>query len=446
MPKRQEPEPLVQRIRDQLAIPTEVPTADVWLPMPRGSDIKSLVERAWAANPAVGKARANVLTAMADLGLIDPTMLPRVEGIANRLVSKDPAQSQVDRTETRVILRTSWDIDLWGINRLQRQARLAALESAIAEGHRVLLDLATNVVRSLLEYERFQILSATTREELVAIGLNLKELDQRVSLGTADSIEADKLRSEQDEIEAENVRLEVECTIQREVIHTLLGRQGEIPPLPNNVLDSLAVGSVSYTVGSCLRRPEVRSAELAIWRDGASLEAARRAILPSFSLTADIGLVAAVPGDVVSMGMGAWQVLGSLTLPLLDAGSYKNRWVRVRADLKRSESVYAEALAEGLDRLARGQVTLIAFNRRIDALQKASTSATLVATEVSHRISAGTADVLQYLDATRRALTLRRNVIELRYAMASVWVELQGQVAAPPTDNFTQRCDELLIP
>ena len=108
--------------------------------------------------------------------------------------------------------------------------------------------------------------------------------------------------------------------------------------------------------------------------------------------------------------------------------------------------MYAEALAEGLDRLARGQVTLSAFDRRLVALQKASTSATLVATEVSHRITDGTADALQYLDATRRALTLRRNAIELRYAMASVWVELQGQVAAPPTEIFTQRCNELLIP
>ena len=383
---------------------------------------------------------------MADLGLIGPSLLPQLDAVASRLASKDSKPFLNRREESRIGLRVSWELDLWGITRLRREALVSALDVAVASGQRVLLDLSSEMIRALLDHERSAALAALNRDEAAAITSTLSELDRRVALGVIDSIEAAQLRSELDELQAEIVRLDSDARNQRELIHTLLGRQGELPPLPQEVLARLPVASASFTVAACLRRPEVRAAELAVQRDGASLEAARRSILPSFSLSADAGLAAVIPSRVLASGTGAWQFLANATLPLLDAGTYKYRWMRARAELRRSEAAYAEALAEGLDRLARGQTLLIAYAERREALERALASANAVADEIAKRITAGTVDVAQYLDATRRALRLRRAALEARYDSASIWVDLQAQVAAPPVAGFTERCDELLLP
>ena len=445
IPHRVDPDAVLAGVRSSNGVEPTIAVVPPWIPSDADAVI-ALIDTGLAKNPRVIEAQAGVLIALADLGLIDPDLLPKLDLAARTGVRRDDDVNAEPLNRARIQLRASWEIDLWGIGRLKRQARLAALESSVADGRRILCDLTGEIIKALLEIERLDRLIVLIEDEVTALNKQTQETDSRIAQGIIDSMDGDQLHSELDATRAEAVRIKAERSSQHELLVTLLGRGNPMPRLPTGMIDILSHTRPEIPVSACLLRPETKAAEMAVVRDGAEVEAVRRSILPTLSLSADVGRVAASPGSVFSSGVPLWQAGLDATMPVLDAGSYRSRWIRARAGMRRSESVYARAIADGLDRLLRDQNDLKAFTERISSLEQSYASAERFSLKLAERIQTGTMDTLTYLDARRRALAAQRSLIETRYAEAKTLVGLFIDLGVPATADSDRAFDAILLP
>jgi NodT family efflux transporter outer membrane factor (OMF) lipoprotein len=327
-----------------------LPTLDWWRKF-RSAELTRIVEEARESNLDVAAAIARIVQADAQARLAGAPLLPLIDfnGDTTRSRSSqtltrgntnpntlDPnsgssrasaaaagrAPSDQVRSNVRMTLNASWEIDFWGKNRALLRA---AEETAVATRYAREVVTLTTIVAAATAY--FQVLASqdrlkAARENLESANRVLALIKQRTAAGTASDLEVAQQESVVATVRAAIPPLQQILTQNRNALAVLMGRSPEFVRVRGGTLRAIAIPRVTPGLPSELvaQRPDIRQAEADLASANANVANARAQFLPSFTLTGEGGYSSAVLRLLLRPESMIYSAVAGVTQPIFHGG------------------------------------------------------------------------------------------------------------------------------
>lgn len=417
-------------------------------------NLRSLIDTALRNNYDLLSAAQRVATAQANLMMAKNAWLPTLNlslsagvdkygdytlnGVGNYDTNLSPNISKDQRIpgptpEYFAGLRSSWEIDLWGKLKSQRQATYARFLSS-EQGRRL---LTTQIVAGVtgLYYE----LTAMDNE-LAIIQRNIKLQETAVATvhiqkagGRATELAVQQFTAQLLSTQALAFGVKQDIAALENQLNALLGRFPQ-PIVRSVVKDAQALpGAVSKGIPASLllQRPDVQQAELELVATKADVKAAKAAFLPGLTITPYVGFNAFKAGLLFqSPASIAWGAVGNLAAPIFNKKQIKAQYNISTANAYTAFYGYQQALVNGyqevasaLNKVENQREAYTLKSKEVLVLQEAvSTANILFTTGYANYLEVITAQK-SVLEAELALVTTRRNVYQ---GMVSLYRALGG--------------------
>jgi multidrug efflux system outer membrane protein len=422
--------------------PAEAPQlTTAWWQSFGSQPLERLIEEAQAGSPDLRIAIERMRQADIALQQAGVSRLPSVNGSVGastgRTEGSGAATATTSRESSSASLSISYEVDLWGRIAAGVRAGEASFQASQYDWKTARLALLTGVANNYFLWlntaERLRI----ARENLAIAERVLAIVEARQRNGVATALEVSQQRTTVLSQRTALLPIELQQRQTATALALLLGRvpQGYAPEAGE--FTQLRVPELSPGLPSSLltRRPDLASAEAQLAASDANVEAARKALLPSLSLSASgsLGTSAlmslADPTRSVSLGI-------SLAQSIFDGG-------RQRLQIRSTESQrvvlienYGKAIRTALKEVDDG-LGNVDRSQRQEALQRevvAQARRSLQLAELRYREGSG--DLLSVLDAQRTLFTaldaLATQSLSRLTAALDMYKALGGDWAGPP--------------
>lgn len=386
--------------------------------------LNALVERAVFGNPSIDQAIARVRQARAEARRSGAELYPGVNATIGA-VQGDGGDVRFDPDLLDLGVEVSWEVDLWGRLSAEQAAEQTEFVASAADLQAVRQLVAAETARTYFRAIEAQAQVELSRRALETYDELTRQLNLRVEAGvTAQSIAALAIS------DAESARAGL---AQREEDYERLIRQLEIlvgdypggaaaiaaslpdvPPMP-------ATGVPAELVA---RRPDIRSARLAIEAAGYRVDAARASFLPSLTLTGSAGASAAAFANLFDPSVFLWSIAGRFLQPIFQGGR-----LRAQLDLRQGErdeaiGAYAETALQALFEV---ETTLAVDDDLADqerAFDRSAAAAEQAVELFGLRYRAGVDSFYNVLESQQRALDARSGYLAARRARLTNRIDL----------------------
>lgn len=420
--------------------PVEAPQlTTAWWQSFGSQPLERLIEEAQASSPDLRIAIERMRQADIALQQAGISRLPSVSGNLGTSAGRTdaPGTPATSRESSSAGLSVSYEVDLWGRIAAGVRAGEASFQASQFDWKTARLTLLTSVANNYFLWlntaERLRI----ARENLTIAERVLAIVEARQRNGVATALEVSQQRTTVLSQRTALLPIELQQRQTATALALLLGRvpQGYAPEAGD--FTQLRVPELSPGLPSSLltRRPDLASAEAQLAASDANVEAARKALLPSLSLSASgsLGTSAllslADPTRSVSLGL-------SLAQSIFDGG-------RQRLQIRSTESQrvvlienYGKAIRTALKEVDDGLGNAERSERQ-EALQRevvAQARRSLQLAELRYREGSG--DLLSVLDAQRTLFSaldaLATQGLSRLSAALDLYKALGGDWAGPP--------------
>ena len=383
--------------------------------------LTTVVQRALAQNLDLEQARARILQSRAMARAAGAALLPQAgaTGSAARVdqsllspigeIGSHLPGFERDYDDYAVGASASWEIDLFGGLRREREAALAGARSAQATAQAVRISVAADAADAYLQVRAYQARlqvanrQLRTQEDLVSL------VDQRARQGVSPDRDLNTAKAAMDGVRAAIPPLQAGLDAELNRLDVLMGAQPgtyraelEAPvALPATPALSIADGPADLL----RRRPDVLAAEQALIAANAQIGAAVSDYYPKVSISGLLGYES-LDSTRLFTGLGQEsQIAAGLRWRLFDFG-------RVDAEVAQAKGRKAEALAayrasilkatedveNALSDLNQQQIRAAALSRQIDELTRARDQA-------QQAYEGGAISLVEVRDADRDLLT-----------------------------------------
>jgi multidrug efflux system outer membrane protein len=401
-------------------------------------ELNALIDEAWVGGSDLIIALERVELARAQYGLTRSRMLPWVDAtgsaVRQRAPGADPSSNVISEGTALGLAVPTWEIDLWGKLAAQTEAarRDVLANTALAQGVRISLaaQVATLYIE-LLDLDNQLVISARTLDSRRhSLRLTRARFDEGIS-SILDVRQAESLVASSEQAIADQRRRmqQTEYTLS-----ALLGRNPG-PIARSQQMSSLALpADATAGLPSMLlqRRPDILAAEEALRGANASVDAARKAFLPSLSLTTTLGLASPALSQLFDSGRYAWSLQPAIGVPLFNAGNLQAGVDRSEAQRRILVEQYRATIRQAFREVSDALVALEEL-----AVQREAGRREVVANGERVRVSrarylAGITSFFEVLDAERQLFasevalsqTTRANfqaVVQLYRALGGGW-------------------------
>jgi len=403
----------------------QAPLSDRWWTAFEDPALDGHVREALANNFTVRAAFARLSQAEAVVRQARAPLIPQLSAYTDSSIGTDDPFGGVQRVPVEVGVRASYELDLFGRIRAGARAQGARREATRADAQAAALSLSA-------EFARTWIAIAATREQLDLLAEQLQANE-----GMAEVVEArfrngvvrqaDSLRQRRllEQTRAQRTQRLAELEVLEHRLAVLLGRapQQRVEPLPQALPGVPPLPDTGVPLDLVRRRPDVRSAELALHAADAEVAVAVANQFPRLTLSAQASNAPASPQDLLENWVAS--IGASLIAPLLNGGQR-------RAEVRRTKAVVDEELAD------YGASLLTALQEVEDALARNRRQAELVRNlerqvDLAERSAQGLqnqyvggleVDYLDVLTAQSTAQQLRREQIVARQRQLELRIDL----------------------
>ena len=392
--------------------------------------LTTVVQRALAQNLDLEQARARILQSRAMARAAGAALLPQAgaTGSAARVdqsllspigeIGSHLPGFERDYDDYAVGASASWEIDLFGGLRREREAALAGARSAQATAQAVRISVAADAADAYLQVRAYQARlqvanrQLRTQEDLVSL------VDQRARQGVSPDRDLNTAKAALDGVRATVPPLQAGLEAQENRLDVLMGAQPgtwraelEAPvALPATPVLSIVDGPADLL----RRRPDVIAAEESLIAANAQVGAAVSDYYPKVSISGLLGYESLDSARLFT-GLGQEsQLAAGLRWRLFDFG-------RVDAEVAQAKGRKAEALAayrasilkatedveNALSDLTQQQVRAAALSRQIDELTRARDQA-------QQAYEGGAISLVEVRDADRDLLTASDALVRAR--------------------------------
>ena len=340
-----------------------------------------------------------------------------MDGAGNATTEITPGQTvPVNLPDIYLGLQSSWEIDVWGKLRNQRQSAISTYLSSVEGTHFVISTLVADVAiyynELLASDNELDIIKQTIRKQQEA--LEVIKLQK-------DAGRANELAVQQFNAELLNTQV-LEQNVQQRIIETenkinfLLGRYPQSIQRTKAIFfkeipQQIASGFPSQLLAN---RPDVREAEFQIEASKFDLKAAKAAFYPNFNITASFGFQAFNPEFLFSSPASiAYSVMGTLVAPLINMNALKAQFNTAKANQLTAMHNYQKTILNATIEVAN-ELSTIQNLQQINSLKKQQSDVLKQSVETSNELfKYARANYLEVLIAQQSALQSNLELIDV---------------------------------
>lgn len=408
-----------------------------WFEVFADAELQGLIKEALANNLDLKVALARIEEARARAGIAKSYYYPQVDGALGYAVrgasGDNNAESSENVTENVTYgFRLSWEIDVFGKLRRQRESALALALAAEQNRRAVLVTLIADVASSYFVLRELDLQLEIARRTL---GLNDETVNyfrNRLDGGVSNRLELDRIVANRAQTAAAIPDLERQRALIENWLSFLLGRSpGPIVRQALSLGDTLPPAiPPGIPAGLLERRPDVAGAEQLLVAANADIGAAKALFFPSIGLS---GFLGGLNGDLSSfIGGGGflWSLTPSLVQPIFNAGRLKNNVAVMQARFDAAIAEYQKSALNGYREVSNA---LIAIQKlaEVRAQQQIGVEALVDAADLARaRYDSGLASYIEILTADQelfaRQLLLAQTLGSELRARAELYRALGG--------------------
>ena len=396
-----------------------------WMDSFKNKWLNKAVYTAWSANPSLVAMAEQTLARGEEAVIAGASIIPQANvGVSGSRSKRNligfgfPNGSTSFTTESFSSgINLSWEVDLWGKLRDQRNSVKKRFEVARADYEGARLSIAGQVARAwygIVESEQQLELAKQMTETFEK---NQAFIANRFDNGLASSLENDLATSALASSQATEAKREMLKSVQIKEFESLLGGypKGDVDRNFSDALPELTVAPLTTTPAQVMEnRPDLQAARSQLEASGYDLSAAKMSFLPSFSMTGGPGSRSEDFGDLLDNRFRTWEISGAVTQPLFNGG-------RIKANIRRSEALRKAAEANYRAVAIRAFTeaeTLIAnesfLKKEENYLKNASMAAQTAAKTSWDRYQRGVQGIFDTLESQRRAFDAESRLLSSR--------------------------------
>ena len=305
-------------------------------------------------------------------------------------------------------LDANWAIDVFGAQRAAVNAEDANASASEASLGDVRVQIAAEVALNYILLRTAQVRSVIARDNLASQEETLQITLWRQQAGLVTSLEAEQARAAVEQNRAQLPVLQTSILQTQHAIAVLTGlAPAALPEGPYLQAENAAVPrareglAMSIPAQALRQRADVRAAEFQVAAALARVGQAEAQRWPSFAIGGTLGLSAASTGALTHGTSVIGNLLGSVTLPVFDAGARRAQ-VRVQqAALAQSQQQYRAAVLGALKDVEDALVALRDDRLRLASLRLAAVAAGNASRLARQRYSSGLIDFQTVLETQR---------------------------------------------
>ena len=396
-----------------------------WLDYFNNKALNDAVYSAWSANPSLMAMAEQTLARGEEAVIAGASILPLANVGVNGSKSKRnligfgfPNGSTSFTTKSFSSgINLSWEIDMWGKLRDQRDSAKKKFEGAQADYKGARLSLAGQVARAWYGIVESEQQLELAKQMTDTYEKNRRFISNRFANGLASSLDNDLAKSALASSRATETTQERRRNAQVKEFESFLGKypKGDVDRNFSDSLPELALAPLPPTPAQTMEnRPDLQAARLQLEASGYDLSAAKMNLLPSFSLSGGPGSRSEEFGDLLDNRFRTWEISGSVTQPLFNGG-------RIRANIRRTEALRKAAAANyrltALRAFTEAE-TLLANEsfllKEEKYFQNASTAAQTAAKTSWDRYQRGVQGIFDTLESQRRAFDAESRLLSTR--------------------------------
>ncbi|HET8613306.1 MAG TPA: efflux transporter outer membrane subunit [Sphingomonas sp.] len=407
--------------------------------------LDTLETRALAANPSVAAADARLRKARAALRLEHANGYPNASASAlyahAHLPGLNLGQSNsggngsgggdntTDLNLYNVGFDASWEIDLFGGHRRSVEAARATAGAAAAKLADAQVSLSADVADAYVNLRDRQRRIALNERSVSMQEQMLGLTRQRYAQGAASKLDVARLQNQLDATRAQIVPLNAERDAYLDALATLTGEEpGALDalltparPLPLPPAE-VAVGDPAALLQ---RRPDIRAAERTLAATTAKIGVAEAARFPRLSFMGIIGIGGTSPADLTHLDDFTALLAPQLSWSFLDFGRSKAKVEEAKADRDEAEANYRAAVLGALQD-ANDSLSRFRYRRiTVATLARARQSADEAEALMEQRYKAGTATLIDLLDARRQQIAADQNLSVAEAGLTGDFIAIQ---------------------
>jgi multidrug efflux system outer membrane protein len=350
--------------------PAEAETiADVpWWQITKDPQLQALLREAIAHNLDLRVAIARVAEARAQYGIAKSFLFPQVNfagGYSAQQVSRlsEPPQGTAAAKTYQnwsAGFPLSWEIDLFGRLRREKEAAFAAY-LATEQGQRAaLVSLVADVASTYLLLRQLDLQLEISRRTVATNDETVRFYEARLKGGVSNRLEVDQAVGNRARTATVIPQLERQISVTENALCLLLGRlPGPIergaPLAEEQVPPAIPAGLPASLIE---RRPDVLGAEELLVAANANVGAAKALFFPTISLTGLLGTISGDFSNLLKADSNVWQLSPSLFTPIFQGGRIKRNYEASKARYDQALAGYQKAALNGYREVADALVSV----------------------------------------------------------------------------------------
>lgn len=386
--------------------------------------LDELVQRALSNNADVYRAAATVAEARAHLRGARANQGPEIDltglgGYTKQLEVTGP----ITTWGAEPAITIAYDFDLFGQLRSATAAAKAQLLSTKASRDAVALATASTTASAYIDLLGLDEQLRIARETVAARGDELRIQTRLAGAGYSSQLELRQAEAEYKDAQGLVPTLELAVSEEEDALSVLLGIAPAAVQRETSTLARLETPVIPAVLPSDLlrRRPDIHAAEEAVVAADRSLDSARAAMLPQFSLTGSVGgafaTVLPTPASFYLIGVSA-------LAPLLDSGRRHANADVAAAQRDEAAFAYRSAALRSFQEVEDALASIRRLDERrklLSAEVEANAAVLRVATE---RYKAGYAPYINQIDAQRSLLSSELTLAQVQTDRLAAFVTL----------------------
>lgn len=399
-------------------------------------DLQTALQRIQIARSSVKLANAKMLP---DVKLnvgssIRKFGLYTMDGAGNISTEITPGQIvPIDLPDYYLGIQTSWEVDVWGRLRNQRQSAVAQYLSSIEGTHFVISNLVADIAISYQELLAFDNELDIIRQTIQKQQEALEVIRLQKENGRANELAVQQFKAQLLNTKVLEKKAEQQVTETENKINFLLGRFPQTIERDNAVLYQPVVSQIQTGFPSQMlnNRPDIREAEYQIQASQFDLKAAKSAFFPNFTITANVGFQAFNPEFLFNSPASiAYSFMGNLVAPIINMNAIEAYFNTAKANQLTAMYNYQKTILNAFVEVSN-ELSNIKNLEHTNTLKKEQSDVLKLSVDTANELyKSARATYLEVLIAQQSALQTNLELINViknqRISMVNVYKALGG--------------------
>jgi len=380
-----------------------------WIELFKDTVLQRMIRTGLENNYDIRIAYARIEEARANFKVQRGKLYPQINASANGGWTRQltPSTNQpLEYSSLQAVAGLSWELDIWGKLRRSKEAARANLFAQAAYQQAVRINLIYEIVSNYFDLLEYDNEMRITRENIVIREKSLALVRAKMIAGTASGLVVAQAEAELALAQTQVPHLDLLIGMKENALSILLGESPHGFYRGRPMLDQINPPSIT-TPGIpsqlIVRRPDIIMAEQQLIAANANIGVARAMMLPTLSLSGDIG-AAFNPTTLI------YNALGGLVAPIFGGGQLRAGVKKAQAQKEQMLYTYMKTINNSLQEVSNALLEVKKQNEIVNS-QQVTVSAAQTAFDLSSQLyNAGYASYLDVINAQSMLFSSQLNL------------------------------------